>query len=200
MKVAVASPGDRAAALTEHAASQLTAAGRRMQRPRALVMAIPHEHHVVHGDTEMLDNALKFGFRDLPVGVDDELTLDSIEHDPSPWPFFVFGVTEDADDVLRRASGSPAFPDVVMAVWAREELPVFLGFGQRASVRHQEDSSGIIPHEPVGTYVVVLLRTTGFLFEHLCHRMLMRTFIHDSTLRTRCGRNWQVTLGSLHRS
>jgi hypothetical protein len=156
MKVVVASPGDRAAALTEHAESQLTSAGSRMQRPRALVMAIPHEHHAVHGDTEMLANALKFGFRDLPVGVNNELVLDSIEHDPSPWPLLVLRVTENADDVLRRAPGSPAFPHVVMAVWASEELPVFLGFGRRAAVRHQEDSSGIIPHEPVGTYIGVL--------------------------------------------
>ena len=138
-----------------------------MQRPRALVVAISHEHHAVHGDTEMIDNALKFRLRDLPVGVDNELPLGGIKYHPSSWPLLVLGISENLDDVLRRASGSPAFPDVVMAVWAREELPVFLGLRQRTAVRHQEDRSAIIQHEPVGADAGSFRISPAFLSEHL---------------------------------
>jgi hypothetical protein len=49
-----------------------------------MVMPIVHERHAVDGDAEIFGNILKFGFRDLRVGVDNELPFNGFEHARSP--------------------------------------------------------------------------------------------------------------------
>lgn len=115
----------------------------------------------------MLQNLLKIVFGYLTVGVNNELNLDGVKHDPSPRPLLVLRVTEDPYDVFRRAPRPPAFPNVVMAVWTGEKLSVFLYSGQRTAVCHQEDFSGIVPYEPVRTYVRIHRTDPDFLREHV---------------------------------
>jgi hypothetical protein len=92
-------------------------------------MAIGHEFHASHRNAEIFQDALNFLLRYPPVGVNNERTLDGVKHDPPPRPLLIFRVTLDVGDALRGAPCSPAFPDVVMAVWAGEELSVFLSVG-----------------------------------------------------------------------
>jgi hypothetical protein len=81
-------------------------------------------------DAEMLHDPIrKFVFEYLAVAVDNEPTLDGVEHNASTGPFLVFGVTHDGGESVRGASCSPTFPEVVVAVWAGEEVSVFLSVG-----------------------------------------------------------------------
>ncbi len=48
----------------------------------------------------MLQDTLKLAARYLSVGVHNELIVDSVEHDPSPRPLFIFRVAENAYDAF----------------------------------------------------------------------------------------------------
>jgi hypothetical protein len=88
-------------------------------------MSVLRELHVVRRDAEVLQNAmLKLVFEYLLVAVNDELTSDEVEHNTSPRPLLVFGFPYDGGESVRRASCSPAFPEVVVAMWAGEAVPI----------------------------------------------------------------------------
>ena len=72
---------------------------------------------------------LKFVFEYLAVAVNDELASNEVKHDTSPWPFLVLGFTYDGGESVWRASSSPTFPEIVVAVRAGEEVAVFLRVG-----------------------------------------------------------------------
>jgi hypothetical protein len=152
-----------------------------MQRARALIVAITHEIHEVWRDAEIFGDTLKFRFGDMPVGVDGKLPSSSIENDPSPWPLLVLRVPEDEGDVVRRALRPPAFPNIVMAVRTREKLPIFFGFGERTTVCHQEDMTGIIAHKPVRPHVEVLR------IDRIVHADLILRYSHRKALFQRVG-------------
>jgi hypothetical protein len=93
-------------------------------------MLVLRELHVVCRNAEMLQNAvLKFVFEYLGIAVDNEPIFDEIEHYASTGPFLVFGFTYDGGESVRGASCPPTLPEVVVAVWAGEEVSVFLSVG-----------------------------------------------------------------------
>ena len=102
----------------------------RTQRPRALVMSVLREFHLPCRDAEILQDAmLKFVFEYLLVAINDELTLDEVENYTAPRPLLVFSFMYDGGESIRRASGSPTFPEIIVAIWAGEEVSVQLSVG-----------------------------------------------------------------------
>jgi hypothetical protein len=82
------------------------------------------------GDSEMLrDPILKFVFEYLPVAVNNEATLDEVEHDTSPRPLLILGLDYDIGQAVRGGANSPTFPEIVMAMGAREAFTILLSVG-----------------------------------------------------------------------
>jgi hypothetical protein len=141
-----------------------------MQRLGALVMPVLRKLQIVRRDAEVLQDAmLQFVFEHPAVTANDELTSGEVEHDASPRPFLVFCFQYNGGQSVGRASGSPTFPEVVVVVRAGEEVAVYLSVGHRAAVCNQEDASGTVLYEPVGSDIAFPLTISGVVDRRFRH-------------------------------
>jgi hypothetical protein len=103
----------------------------RRKRPGAPIVSVLREGDIAFSrDAEILrDQVLKFVFEYLPVAVNDEATLDEVEHRTSPRPLLILGAAYDVRQAVRGESDSPAFPEIIMAMGTCDAVTIFLSVG-----------------------------------------------------------------------
>ncbi len=143
---------------------------------RVVLVALKYRHS--RGNFKALQNALlKVISEDLTVSVHEELASDGVENHTPAGPLLIFGIAHNFSQATRRTPGSPAFPNVEVAMWTGEKLSVFLSLGQRATMCREENFSGIVPHEPVRADIAFLWTIPRSRRTHLVHYRLKRSLL-----------------------